>query len=63
MLWRMTGWMQKGGITRCKLKGRMDKGVHYDVKMKGWMEKVALSCSNYKCGWKRDIMMCKLRGI
>ena len=34
-----------GGIIRCKLKGQMDKGVHYDVEMKGWMEKVALSCA------------------
>ena len=25
----------------CKLKGRMDKLVHYDVEMKWWMEKVA----------------------
>ena len=32
----------KGGIIRCKLKGRMDKGVHYDVEMKRWMERVAL---------------------
>ena len=23
----------------CKLKGRMDKGWHYDVEMEGWMEK------------------------
>ena len=38
----ITGWVQKGGIISCKLKGRMDKGVHYDVEMKGWMEKVAL---------------------
>ena len=30
----------------CKLKGRMDKGVHYDVGMKGWIEKVALCCAN-----------------
>ena len=28
----------------CKLKGWMDKGAHYDVEMKGWMQKVALSC-------------------
>ena len=41
----MTGLMQKGGIIRCKLKGQMDKGVYYDVEMKGWMEKVALSCA------------------
>ena len=26
----------KGGIIMCKLKGRMDKGVHYEVEMKGW---------------------------
>ena len=24
----------KGGIMMCKLKGRMDKGGHYDVEMK-----------------------------
>ena len=30
----------------CKLKGRMDKGGHYEVEMKGWMEKVALCCAN-----------------
>ena len=29
----------KGGIMMCKLKGRMDKGGHYDVEMKGWMQK------------------------
>ena len=23
----------------CKLKGRMDKGGHYDVEMNGWMQK------------------------
>ena len=23
----------------CRLKGRMDKGGHYDVKMKRWMQK------------------------
>ena len=23
----------------CKLKGRMDKGGHYDVEKKGWMQK------------------------
>ena len=32
----------RGCIIRCKLKGRMDMLVHYDVEMKGWMEKVAL---------------------
>ena len=23
----------------CKLKGGMDKGGHYDMEIKGWMEK------------------------
>ena len=32
----------KGGITMCKLKGRMDKVGHYDVEMKGWMQKEAI---------------------
>ena len=30
----------------CKLKGWMDKGEHYQVEIKGWMEKVALGCAN-----------------
>ena len=42
----MKGWMQKGGIIRCKLKERMDKDRHYDVQINWWMEKVALSCAN-----------------
>ena len=37
----------KDGIMMCKLKGRMDKGGHYDVEMKGWMQ-------------KGGIIMCKL---
>ena len=32
----------KGGIMMCKFKGGMEKGGHYDVEMKGCMEKVAL---------------------
>ena len=32
----------------CKLKEQMDKGGHYDVEMKGWMQK--------------GILMCKLKG-
>ena len=32
----------------CKLNGRMDKREHYEVEMKGWMEKVALLCANFK---------------
>ena len=39
----------KGGIMMCKLKGGMDKGGHYDVEMKGWMQKGA-------------ILRCKLKG-
>ena len=31
----MKQWMQNGGIIICKGKGRMDKGGHYDVEMKG----------------------------
>ena len=33
----------------CKLKGRMDTGGHYDVEMKGWMQ-------------KGGIIRCKLKG-
>ena len=32
----------KGGIMMWKLNEQMDKGGHYDVEMKGWMQKVAL---------------------
>ena len=32
----------KGGIMICKFKEGMEKGGHYDVEMKGCMEKVAL---------------------
>ena len=32
----------KDGIMMCKLKGRMEKGGHYDAQMKGWMQKGAL---------------------
>ena len=32
----------KGGVMMCKFKGRMAKGGHYDVEMKGWMEKGAI---------------------
>ena len=32
----------KRGIMMCKLKGRMDKIGHYDVEMKGWMQKEAI---------------------
>ena len=32
----------KGGHSSVQIKGRMDKGLHYDLEMKGWMEKVVL---------------------
>ena len=32
----------KGGDMMCKLKGRIHKGEHYDVEIKGWMQKGAL---------------------
>ena len=35
-------WHEKGGNMMCKLKGRMDKGGHYEVEMKGWIQKVAI---------------------
>ena len=28
----------KGGIMMYKLKEQIDKGVHYDVEIKGWMQ-------------------------
>ena len=31
-------WMDTEGIIISKLKGQMDKGGHYDVQMKGWMQ-------------------------
>ena len=33
---------KKGGIIMCNLKGQMDNDGHYDVEMKGWIQKVAL---------------------
>ena len=36
----MTGWIPNCGIIRCKVKGRMEKGGHYDVQIKrmdGWI--------------------------
>ena len=33
---------EEGCIMMCKLKGQIDKGGHYDVEKKGWMEKWAI---------------------
>ena len=44
----MDGWMwkSKGGCKRgnlmCNFKGQMDKGGHYHVQMKRWMQKMRL---------------------
>ena len=45
----------------CKLKGRMDKGGHYDVEMKGWMHKGGhYYVQIERGGWiKEGIMMWK----
>ena len=32
----------KVGIIMCKLQGQINKGQHYDVEKKGWMEKRAI---------------------
>ena len=32
----------KQGIMMCKLNVRIEKGGHYDVEMKGWMQKGAI---------------------
>ena len=32
----------KVGIIMCKLNGWIDKDGHYDMEIKGWMEKVVL---------------------
>ena len=40
----------KRGIMMCKLKGKMDKGGHYDVTRKGWMQKGGLIMWKLK-GW------------
>ena len=41
MMWK-SRWMAIESIIISKLKGLMDKGGHYDVKMKWRMQKVAL---------------------
>ena len=38
----------KGGHSRVPIKRADGKGRHYDVEMKGWMEKVALWMCNLK---------------
>ena len=32
----------------CKLKGGMDQRGHYDVEIKGWIEKGAILFANFK---------------
>ena len=38
----------KCGIMMCKLKGRMDKGGHDDMEMKGWKQKGGIIMCNLK---------------
>ena len=40
-MWKSKG-AHKRGIMVCKLKGRIDKGGHYDVEMKGLMQRVSI---------------------
>ena len=41
----------KGGIMMCKIiKRGMDKGGHYDVEMKRWMQKGCIIICNLKRG-------------
>ena len=46
MTFKCKGGCKKRGIMMCKLKGWMDKGIHYDMQMKRRMEKGVLRCSN-----------------
>ena len=47
----------------CKLKGRMDKGGHYDVEMKGWMQKGGIIMCNLKGRMdKRGIYEVEMKG-
>ena len=39
---QMKRWIHKGGIMMCKLKEWKDKGGHYDVEMKGLIQKLAI---------------------
>ena len=38
MMWKYR-WMDRKSTIISKLKGRMDKGGHYNVEIKEWMEK------------------------
>ena len=41
----------------------MDKGGHYDVEMKGCLQKWAISCADQKGTWIRQgLMTCKCKG-
>ena len=46
----------------CKLKRRIEKGGHYDVDMKGWLQQGVIWCTNENVDTKGGIMMCKLKG-
>ena len=38
----------------CKLKGGMEKGGHYDVEMKGWLQKSGIIRCKLKGGMDKD---------
>ena len=40
----------------------MDKGGHYHVQLKRWMQKRALLCGN-QAGWTEGIIISKLKGL
>ena len=53
------GWTTED-IMMCRLKGKMDKRGHYDVEMKGCMQKGCIMMCKLKGGWIREgIMMWK----
>ena len=41
-MWKSKGGCKRGYYDVCKLKWRIDKRGHYDVEMKGWMQKVSI---------------------
>ena len=40
-----------------QIKRQMDKGGHYDVKMKGWTPKGGIIICKLKGGWTKDCIM------
>ena len=38
IMYKLKGWMDKGGHYHVEMKRWMDKGGNYDMQMKGWMQ-------------------------